>query len=218
MKCRKCGSDKNFNQLFESVTYYKEILEDRLLDGEKSEYVHRAYIQNDSIESLCEDFPYVNVTKTLKGMMCLACNEINIIEKKDYYDVFMDEAVTESNIIYPTKNMQIKYEKDIKRIPEKIYNTYIRAREADSNSKDITLILLRKTLEMLLKDINTKGRNLESKINNISEKLDYIENGMHKVRKAGNIAVHEENIDFADSEIQSMAENVETIMKIFYNS
>lgn len=49
MKFRKCGSDKNFNQLFESVTYYKEILEERLLDGEKSEYIHRAYIQKDSI-------------------------------------------------------------------------------------------------------------------------------------------------------------------------
>jgi hypothetical protein len=144
--------------------------------------------QGESIEELCKDFPYVCVKRTLKGIMCL-----------EYY-----------------LNHQVKYEEDIKGIPQTVYNTYIRAREADKDSKDVTLFLLRKTLEMLLKDISVSGGNLQTKINNVNEKLKVIESGMHKVREAGNKAVHEHDISFTDNEIQGMAENVETIMKLFY--
>jgi hypothetical protein len=172
--------------------------------------------QGESIEELCKDFPYVCVKRTLKGIMCLACNEINIIDEKEYYDEFTEQSATTSDIIYPTKEMQIKYEEDIKGIPQTVYNTYIRAREADKDSKDVTLFLLRKTLEMLLKDISVSGGNLQTKINNVNEKLKVIESGMHKVREAGNKAVHEHDISFTDNEIQGMAENVETIMKLFY--
>ena len=67
---------------------------------------------------------------------------------------------------------------------------------------------------MLLKDINVKGGKLESKINNINEKLEIIESGMHKVRLAGNKAVHESDIEFTDNEIIDMAENVESFRYI----
>jgi hypothetical protein len=111
-----------------------------------------------------------------------------------------------------------KYKEDIKKIPEEIYDLYIRAREVDSKNKDVSLFLLRKTIEVLLKNLDIDGENLYKKIENLKDSLDKdkIREGLNRVREEGNKAVHQASINISESEIINLADDVELILKVFY--
>lgn len=218
MKCNKCGSSKNLKELFSSTTYYKEIDESQIDEKDMSYYMHRKYINEESIDELCNDYRYVNVTREVKGNLCLTCNELNVIDKKSYCDESCDFLGKNYEVLYPTNTMIEKYKEDIKKIPEEIYDLYIRAREADNKNKDVSLFLLRKTIEVLLKNLDIDGKNLYKKIENLKDSLDKdkIKEGLNRVREEGNKAVHQASINLSESEIINLADNVELILKIFY--
>jgi hypothetical protein len=71
MKCNKCGSSKNLKELFSSTTYYKEIDENEIDEKDMSYYIDRKYINEESIDELCNDYRYVNVTREIKGNGCV---------------------------------------------------------------------------------------------------------------------------------------------------
>ena len=77
-------------------------------------------------------------------------------------------------------------------------------------------MLLRKTLELLLKDVGLENGSLYEKIKSIKSSLNIIEEGMHKIREAGNKATHEYDINYTDNEIRIMSENIEALIKLFY--
>ena len=131
MECVKCGSNKNLKELFNRKKVYNEIDESVLTEDEKYEFYYMYHGMGKSMDEIIEhcDYKYVEVSSYIIGKLCLTCNELNVIEKKIYYDDFSEMSTEVYDVIYPTKSMEDQYKKTREKIPYNIYDTYIRARE-----------------------------------------------------------------------------------------
>jgi hypothetical protein len=216
MECVKCGSNKNLKELFNRKKVYNEIDESVLTEDEKYEFYYMHYEMGKSIDELIEYYKYVEVSSYIIGKLCLTCNELNVIEKKIYYDDLSEMSTEVYDVIYPTKSMEDKYKNNREKIPYNIYDTYIRAREADNKNIDVSVFLLRKTTELLLKDLNLNGNNLNQKIKNLDSDINNIKEGLDRIRDEGNKAVHESDNSLTNEDVVKLADNIETILNLFY--
>lgn len=218
MECVKCGSNKNLKELFNRKKVYNEIDESVLTEDEKYEFHYMYYGMGKSIDELIEhcNYKYVEVSSYIIGKLCLTCNELNVIEKKIYYDDFSQISTEVYDVIYPTKSMKDKYKNNREKIPYNIYDTYIRAREADNKNIDVSLFLLRKTTELLLKDLNVNGKDLNQKIKNLNADINKIKEGLDRIRDEGNKAVHDSDNSLTNEDVVKLADNIETILNLFY--
>ena len=212
MKCLKC-TNSNLNEIINSTTYTNKIAEEWLDEKEGDKYICDE--QEKDFKELSKYYPTVQVKETVIGKVCLVCNQINIIKKEErYYD---DDSVVENEkIIYPSEEMILNYKEEREKVPKEVYNTFIKALKHGIDDKGVELMLLRKTLELLLKDVGLENGSLYEKIKSIKSSLNIIEEGMHKIREAGNKATHEYDINYTDNEIRIMSENIEALIKLFY--
>ena len=105
-------------------------------------------------------------------------------------------------------------------VPPKIKNAFESAVKTKGIDKAICLLSLRRTLEMICKDKNAKGRNLESKINNlIEEKVlpEMMNDAFWIIRQNGNDAAHADDVYFTEYEVQEVIKYVAIIIDYLYS-
>ncbi len=152
-------------------------------------------------------------------LKCCACNEIlfaKIYAGEDTQYVSEDGSIEwEENFdtLYPV----ITYQNT--NVPKKVNNAFLSAIKAQHIDDVICLIALRRTLEIICKDKNAKGRTLKDKI------LDLTNNGTFPViineasdilRILGNEAAHGDDFEYDWSIVKEMVNFTQIIIEYVY--
>lgn len=126
----------------------------------------------------------------------------------------MPEEFEEVSVEYP--KIDICYEG----VPTNIKNAFESAVKTKGIDKAICLLSLRRTLEMICKDKNAVGRDLETKINNLIEAKvlpGMMTDAYWIVRQNGNDAAHADDVHFTEYEVQEAIKYVAIIIDYLYS-
>lgn len=216
MICNMCKNTKN-KFLFENKSNYREIAEDLLEEYELRTYTQRFYIDGEDEKSLMEDYPYYNITKTIKGYVCPICDTVNIIQNEKCYDESCEPVGSREKVLYPSKKQIELYEKKISLIDNEVHKNYTDTKKILIESEVTALAKLRTTLDVLIEDISNK----KSHINNLCEGINQMNfekiiSDLHKIRIDANKAVHDGKTDCTSDDINNMIYYVENLINVFY--
>lgn len=117
------------------------------------------------------------------------------------------------SVLYPYVNIENNY------LPRSVKNAFEAALKVKNIDTSISLIALRRTLEMVCIDKGERNGTLYDKLKALSEKgiLPPILDDMAKVlRELGNIAAHEEGVNFDQYDLENLYEFTETILNYLY--
>lgn len=165
-----------------------------------------------------EGYGYYGFDDTIL-LECPVCKKMTLIQQ--CYDssmgCYIDEHGDEVNYydeiqLYPKQNLSFK------KVPDEIKKTYESALKIKNFTPDLSLIALRKTLELICKAQNAIGSNLENKINDLCKKeiLSPRLKDISKItKKFGNIGVHEV-IDINKKELEYLFDFVMYILEYLY--
>ena len=126
----------------------------------------------------------------------------------------MSDDFEDVSVAYP--KIDICYEG----VPTNIKNAFESAVKTKGIDKAICLLSLRRTLEMICKDKNAVGRDMESKIKNlIEEKVlpEMMTDACWIVRQSGNDAAHADDVYFTEYEVQEAIKYVAIIIDYLYS-
>lgn len=130
-------------------------------------------------------------------------------------------ADTSGNLVKTYPGLRVSFDKE--RIPDRIKNTFDEALTCHSNNCFISAaIMIRKTLEEICLDKDSKGDNLFKRIENLKTKIVLpaeLIDGMHELRLLGNDAAHIEANTFeaiGKEELEISIEFTKEILKAVY--
>lgn len=118
-------------------------------------------------------------------------------------------------IVFPGLNI------DKENTPRKIIKAYEAAVKTRGIDNAICLLSLRRALEMVCKDKNAEGKNLESKIDDLIEKKvlpEMMRDACWIVRQCGNEAAHADDVEFSKREADEAIEYVGSIVTYLYST
>ncbi len=148
------------------------------------------------------------------GARCPACKVLNIVSH-DWADWLDSDEFINYEVLHPK---QAKYPLGL---PEEILRTYKAAEKIKSDDPGSYAMLLRRLLELVCKNRNAEGNNLQSKLkdladkNEIPEKLASI---AQNLRMFGNIGAHPYAGDLKEREIPIVSALANAILEYIYSA
>ncbi len=152
-------------------------------------------------------------------LQCPVCKKMTLIQES--YDSaigsYIDEYGNEKDYIeeiqlYPMLKMNFN------NVPKEINNTYNSALRIKNITPEISIIALRKTLELICNNQKAEGKNLESKINDLCKKEIFsskLKDISKITKKFGNLEAHE-NIKVNNTELNYLFDFVTYIIEYLY--
>lgn len=129
---------------------------------------------------------------------CPVCSKMTLIQESEDSSMgsYIDEYGNERDYIeeiqlYPIQKINFN------NVPKSINDTFNSALRIKNITPDISIIALRKTLELICNDQNAKGKNLECKINDLFKKevfSDKLKDISKITKRFGNLGAHEDII------------------------
>lgn len=152
-----------------------------------------------------------------KLLSCPVCHFLTL------YQIYTDESMQiekngdmeqqyEYQIIYPENRMILN------EAPKEVASAFESALKIKNIDRQICLISLRRTLELICKEKCAKGRTLEAKINNLVLKNIFpknLENAFSVIREYGNSGAHS-NIILTDSQLNELIKILYSIIDYLY--
>ena len=148
---------------------------------------------------------------------CPICHKVTL--RETYGDETMIEGYenpvygNEKNILYPLNSI------DSASVPEKIKNAYEAALKTKGVDKYIGLMVLRRTLELILKDQGATKWGLKGKIEEIAAqgKLpDTLKEASALAKLLGDTAAHDKEIEVDNYDVEAIAEFLGFIIEYLY--
>lgn len=124
-------------------------------------------------------------------------------------------CINDIKVIYPALVITSKG------VPPKIFQAYEAAVKTRGIDNAICLLSLRRALEMVCKDKNAQGDNLEKKIDDLIEKKvlpEMMRDACWIVRQCGNEAAHADDVEFSKREADEAIEYVGSIITYLYST
>ena len=149
-------------------------------------------------------------------LKCPVCRKVSLLQKytdESMYDAFEDEVYYYINNIYPLNNYRMD------NVPEKISSTFEASLKVKDIDMELCLIGFRKVLELICKDNNASGNNLEKKIEDMINKNIFpkdMEVAYWIIRQIGNKAVHDKELDLTKYDIDEIASLLYSIINYLY--
>ena len=143
---------------------------------------------------------------------CPICH--NPVLFSEYTCAGMPDGYSDTKIEFPDLNIHNKG------VPEKIRTSFLAAARTRGIDRAICLLSLRRTLEMICKDKNAEGKNLENKISDLVQKKilpEMMNDACWVLRQLGNDAAHADDIVFTESEVRECIEFVSIIINYLYS-
>lgn len=143
---------------------------------------------------------------------CQICH--NPVLVSEYTCEGMPDGYSEVKIEFPDLNVHNKG------VPEKIRTAFLAAVRTRGIDKAICLLSLRRTLEMICKDKNAVGKDLQSKIADLVGKKilpEMMNDACWVLRQLGNDAAHADDIEFTESEVRECIDFVSIIVNYLYS-
>ncbi len=135
---------------------------------------------------------------------------------KKYEDIYCGDNVYET-ILYPVVSELSNGANGI--VPNDILKTFRKSLELKPVDSESCLVKLRKTLELICKDKNAIGRNLNDKLKKLFELgilPPTLKSASNITRKLGNMGAHESDIEISTTELSSTIKLVEYIIQYIY--
>lgn len=148
-----------------------------------------------------------------------------VCHKATLRETYGDETMMEPNhngemewynkktILFPVNNIESSS------IPLKVKESFEAALKTKEIDKNICLIALRRTLELILKDKGATKWGLKDKIEEIAEKgllPDTLKEASSLTKILGDSAAHDKNLEIDQHDVESMSEFVEFIIEYLY--
>lgn len=143
---------------------------------------------------------------------CQICHCPVLVSK--YTCEFMPDGYSEVRIEYPDLNIHNKG------IPEKIRSAFLAAVRTRGIDKAICMLSLRRTLEMICKDKNAVGKDLQDKIADLVGKKvlpEMMNDACWVLRQLGNDAAHADDIEFTENEVRECIDFISIIINYLYS-
>lgn len=150
---------------------------------------------------------------------CPVCHKITLIETYgDEITIRQDlngqvEWYNEDTIIFPVNSI------DSESVPLKVKEAYEAALKIKSIDKNVCLMALRRTLELILKDKGAKEWGLKDKIEEVAKKgllPDALKEASALTKILGDSAAHDKELEIDQHDVESMAEFVGYIIEYLY--
>lgn len=152
-----------------------------------------------------------------KLLTCPVCHFLTL------YQIYTDETMQdiedgelvqlyESQIIYPENRMIFK------EVPDEVASAFESALKIKKIDKQICLISLRRTLELICSDKGAKGKSLQSKISNLIKRNIFpkdLENAFSVIREYGNSGAHS-NIALTDYQLNELIRILYSVIDYLY--
>lgn len=122
------------------------------------------------------------------------------------------EQLYESQIIYPENRMILS------EVPKEVASAFESALKIKKIDSQICLISLRRTLELICKDKDARGRTLEAKINDLILNNIFpkdLENAFSVIREYGNSGAHSQ-INLTDSQLNELISILYSVIDYLY--
>jgi len=163
-----------------------------------------------------EDF---NFNYIYEMFACPVCHKVTLRE------TYGDETMMEPNhrnemewynkktILFPINNIESSS------IPSKVKEAFEAALKTKEIDKNICLLALRRTLELILNDKGATKWGLKDKIEEIAEKgllPDTLKEASSLAKVLGDSAAHDKNLEIDQHDVESMSEFVEFIIEYLY--
>jgi hypothetical protein len=149
-------------------------------------------------------------------LSCPVCKFITLMQKytnECYYNPGTNTVLYDDEIIYPENKMNLK------NVPKNIATSFEAALKISNINSDLTLMSLRKTLELICNDMNAKGDDLDTKIKSlIKDKIFPIEfeDAYWIIRQLGNKAAHSDNTGVHNYDVKEIINLLYTIINYLY--
>ena len=104
-------------------------------------------------------------------------------------------------------------------VPKEIYTAFESAIKTKGIDRSICLLSLRRVLEMICKNENADGKDLQAKIGSLIEKQHFstaIGDACWIIRQLGNDAAHADQVDVYDNDIDQIIYYIATIINYLY--
>jgi len=162
-------------------------------------------IEND----LMEDFIW-------QVLSCPVCCFVTLIQKytcEGNYNPYINTQIYDIEILYPENKINLN------NVPKNIASSFESALKIQNINSDLTLISLRKTLELICNDKNAKGRDLKSKINYLIKDNIFPEefnDAYWIVRHLGNKAAHTDETGIHTRDVKAIINLLYVIINYLY--
>lgn len=156
---------------------------------------------------------------TYKMFACPVCHKITLTETYGDEDMMCynqhgeTDWYTKETVLFPINSI------DSKSIPSKVKEAFEAALKTKNIDKNIGLIALRRTLELILKDKGATKWGLKDKIEEIAKKgllPDTLKEASSLTKVLGDSAAHDKDLEIDQYDVDSMAEFVEYIIEYLY--
>lgn len=143
-------------------------------------------------------------------LLCNVCKKVTLVEK---YDCFFEEEPSTTTIVYPEN----KY--DCVGIPHRVRTAFESAIKIKNIDTTISVLALRRTLEMICLNQKAQGRTLDLKIKDLVNR-NILPNGLEKpsgiIRMLGNNAAHSYKKEFNSYEVEELIDLLKHIINYLY--
>ena len=150
---------------------------------------------------------------------CPVCHKVTLRETYSDetmmkpYNNDMLEYYDKKSILFPINNIESSS------IPSKVKEAFEAALKTKGIDKNICLMALRRTLELILKDKGATKWGLKDKIEEIAEKgllPETLKEASSLTKILGDSAAHDKELEIDQHDVESMAEFVEYIIEYLY--
>ena len=149
-------------------------------------------------------------------LSCPVCKFVTLMQKytnEAYYNHNTDTEYYDTDIIYPENKLNLK------NVPKNIASSFEAALKIKNINSDLTLLSLRKTLELICNDNNAKGKDLNSKIKSLIEDKVFpveFEDAYWIIRHLGNKAAHADDTGVYTYDVKEIINLLYTIINYLY--
>lgn len=144
---------------------------------------------------------------------CPVCKNPTLVSK---YMPAAGIPLNYSGVMYEFPATNVHYDG----VPQKIKTAFDSAVKTKGIDRAICILSLRRTLEMICKDKDAKGKTLEEKINDlIAKKIlpEMMSDACWIVRQSGNDAAHADDVIFTEREVDEIIEYVSVVINYLYS-
>jgi len=182
------------------------------LDLQKEEIIKCLHCGNETLMRQIGEFCWDSSDNEL--FACPVCHKLTLREKtmkrNSYYEIEYDDKET---ILYPINSINSCA------IPIEIKEAFESALKIKNIDKNVCLMALRRTLELILKDKGAKKWGLKDKIEEIAEKgllPKTLKEASSLTKMLGDTAAHDKELEIDQHDVESMAEFVGFIIEYLY--
>ena len=143
---------------------------------------------------------------------CPVCKKPTLV--RESWDIGMPDDYFDETIEYPSQYA------DYTGVPNEIRDAFESAIKTKGIDWSICLLSLRRTLEMICKDKNAVGKNLESKIQDLINKKvlpDMLDDACWIIRQTGNDAAHADDVKYYPYQVEQIIRYLGTIIDYLYS-